>query len=626
MFSSNVVYTGDDFISTAFRCGAVYHPFRPAAAVPSTTSHTHSPVTEYMSDEGIETAERSPLLCLKCAGFLNMYCSINEQNGEWKCSLCKHTNPSFLAQSTTEDLEAYSELHHSIVEFSERDLTPIYTPPGVTEHIHLIAIDNFVSSVENVEDFLRNSLNLLKDDTRVCIIGFGKSINILRLCGGGESDTAIVVDTLPGTRDCSHTFRHFFQQGEFLTPASKALLIVKDIAGALKCMAAGSLDNKTITTTTCSTLVQVARGIGDVHGPGVKMLLITARTIPLGLLPIQLESTSKLDAVVGGGVGNGSDSSQEDKSLIEGYAALGNDACVMGRCWIDVVVVGLHAVKLDLFDALASASGGTVVAGYSLDEEVVMASIEHFLCMPASCFPPHINSMTDHRQNTHRRHMDGTILFEVRTSEGVMPETIYGPVIMQNQHESSRIWGQSNTDIKSMCSAVDKAHVVNMVNITSAQGSPDIDLNPEIVYAQLCSDCNASDRVVSCAMHRGDPDFALSFLLHPSENLANTDGAVVQLVLRWCKISNTKNGYGECCYMSRIMTYQLPGTDNKKDFLAAVDVDIWSSMAARAISGDLHAATDGLGLPKSIKQEKKDPIAALLTSDNGILMVYVFLF
>jgi hypothetical protein len=605
MFSSNVIYTGDGFESTAFRCGAVYHPFRPPE-----------------DGQALESAERAPLLCLKCAGFLNKYCQVNEENGEWQCSLCTYINPSFLIQSTSEDLEAYAELHHSQVEFMERDLTPIYIPVGVTEHIHLFAIDTFVSGVEDIEGFLRFSFERLSENTRVCVVGFGKSINLLRLCGGGESDTAIIADTLPGTRDLSHTLGHFFQQGEYLTPACKALLIVRDIAGALKCMAVGSLDNKTVTTTTCSALVQVARGLGNVHGPGIKMLLITARTIPLGALPAHMSGSS--DSGRGSGGGGGGGGMRESLSRIEGYAALGYDACIAGRCWIDVVVVGLHAVQLDLLDALSSSSGGAVVSGYSLREEVVLASVGHFLELPTSCFPPHATAMTERRADMQRLHTDGTIFFEVRTSRGVMPETVFGPVVMQHQEDSAANWingiASEFTGSGSLSCSVDKLHVTNMVNITTAsagKGAEVAEHNAEVIYKELCNACNGSDYVASCALHRADPDFTLSFLLHPNEDIVHTDGAVVQLVLRWNAVANSKSGGRESCLMTRILTYKLRSTTDKREFLASVDVDLWSSMASRAIAGDLHAASDGLGLSKTSKEEKKDPMAALLSSDDG---------
>jgi hypothetical protein len=474
------------------------------------------------------------------------------------------------------------------------------------------------------------------------VIGFGKSINLLRLCGGGESDTAIIVDTLPGTRDCSHTLRHFFQQGEYLTPVCKALLIVKDIAGALKCMAVGSLDNKTVTTTTFSALVQVARGLGDVHGPGIKMLLVTARTVPLGVLPAHMTAASSgMHTLLGVGVGVGgaasgsgdvssSEGLQGSLSRIEGYAALGYDACMAGRCWIDVVVIGLHAVQLDLLDALAASSGGSVVSGYSLTEEVVLSSVMHSLRLPTSCFPPHVASMTEHRPGTRRLHADGTIFFEVRTSRGVMPETIFGPVVMQNQVDSAANWVNAIANefrgSESLSCSVDKLHVTNMVNMTTAasaeNGTEVTDNNdsPEVMYKQLCNACNSSNYVATCALLRADPDFALSFLLHPNEELAPAEGAVVQLVLRWRAVTAMKNGGGESCHMTRILTYKLRSTADKREFLAAVDVDLWSSMAARAIAGDLHAASDGLGLPKaSSKQEKKDPMSVLLSSDVGNL-------
>lgn len=647
MFSSQVLYTGDGFESTAFRCGAVYHPFRPPE-----------------DGQELESVERAPMLCLKCAGFLNPYCQVDAQSGEWQCSLCTYINPPFLAQSTSEDLAAFVELEKTQVEFIERDLTPIYTPVGVEEHIHLFSIDTFVSGAEDIEAFLRSSFECLSANTRVCVIGFGKSVNLLRLCGGGESDTAIIADTLPGVRDCAHTLRHFFQQGEYTTPAGKALLIVKDIAVALKCMAVGRLDNKTVTTTTCAVLVQVARELGAVHGPGVRMLLVTARTIPLGVLPAHMTGKGGIGASISGlgmdalleGVGGatihdsgrigsssgvGSENSgNASLSRIEGFAALGYDACVFGRCWIDVLVIGLHAVQLDLLDALAFSSGGSVVSGYSLSEEVVLASVERCLRLPTRCFPPHVATLTNHQSHSKRLHTDGTIFFEVRMSRGVMPETIFGPVIMQNQAESTAnlVSGlRGSIEGSSLSCCVDRQHVTNMVNITAASAAEgagagrDDNRAPDVVYKELCRACNSSEYIASCALMRADPDFTLSFLLQPNEDLAAADGVVVQLVLRWCDVtsprqsdnsinSNNRGGGGQSCQRTRILTFKLRQTADKKEFLSAVDVDLWTSMAARAITGDLHAASDGLGLSKASNvTDKQDPLAGLLSSSDGNL-------
>lgn len=365
-------------------------------------------------------------------------------------------------------------------------------------------------------------------------------------------------------------------------------------------------------------------------------------------------------------------------SRVEAYAALGYDACRTGRCWIDILVVGLHAVQLDLFDALATSSGGSVVSGYSLADEVVDAAMRHCLGLPAQAFPPHVASLIHHNHNhnhnlseSQRLHSDGTIYFEVRTSRGVMPETIFGSVVMQNQSDAAADWapglsadwrsggsssGSSGGGGDSLSCCVDRHHVANMVHMSmSGEGESAVtdqhqhqSSETEGVYTELCQACNSSEYVASCALLRADPDFAVSFLLHPNETLASGDGAVVQMVLRWCAVVNTRHGSGsgggggsnmnehgssgnssssgnisgggggEVCQMTRILTFKLPLTADKKTFLAAVDVDLWTSMAARAISGDLHASSDGLGLPKALKDtDKRDPLAELLSSHDG---------
>ena len=174
-----------------------------------------------------------------------------------------------------------------------------------------------------------------------------------------------------------------------------------------------------------------------------------------------------------------------------------------------------------------------------------------------------------------------------------------------------------------------------MVSISTESAATD--QSSDTIYAELCQACNHSEYVASCSLLRADPNFALSFLLHPNEILAAEEGAVVQLVLRWCAVTTAKNsnssghgnssghssstgssGGGESCQMTRILTFKLQHTTDKKTFLAAVDVDLWTSMAVRAISGDLHAASDGLGLPKASKETtKRDPLSELLSSHDG---------
>ena len=601
LFSSTLLFTGDDYDSTAFRTGGLYHPFR------------------NNNNSSLLTSERPPLLCLKCGGYLNKYCVINEETNDWSCSLCQQVNPSFTTEYTRENLDAYVELQQQEVEFIERDLSSLYSSSGVTEHIHMFAIDTCVSSTEDMEKFLRCCFECVHENSRVCVVGFGKCINILRLCGGGESDTAIIADVLPGNRDCSHTLRHFFQQGEYLTPACKALLIVKDIARALKCIGVGIVENKTVTTTTCSSLLQVARGLGDVHGPGLKMLLITSRTIPLGNLPPHMSKKNGVDALLRGG----DDQHDNPLSRIEGFSALGHDACITGRCWIDAIVVGLHAVQLDLFDALVSSSGGSVISGYSLQEEVIVAFAEHVLKLPTSCFPPHSASRKDRRPESQRLNSEGTIFCEVRTSSGVMPERIFGQGVMQQQDDSTSNWlnGIANNfyESDSLSCKVDRFHVANMVEITAPTYQPNpTSSTADAIYKQLCRSSNGSEHVCACAFHRADPDFALSFVLHPNEKFMKQERTILQLILRFRSVSNDANGTHCICHHTRIMTYELPHTDDKYEYLSVLDVDIWSSVVARAIAGDLHAATDGLGLPKASHEEKKDPIAAFLTTDDGI--------
>jgi hypothetical protein len=603
VFTSNTIYTGHGYQATPYRSGAVLQPFVASDVV---------------------TCNRSPVICLECGAFLNMYCNINEEDGAWVCSICNGMNKPFHAfgrGKKDDELQLYPELSLPKVDFVESDFASLNATNTVEAgHIRVFAFDSSAcENVSEVDKFLTSALTALPSSARVCIMSFGRCINLLRLCGGDASQDTITTDSLSGTRDCSHALRFLISHGEYLTPASNALLCSSRIAASLACLVGDATASKISTRTTLHVLLRTIRAMGEhAIGPGVRALVITARSIPLG---------SSADSE---GAGSEEEGQADRLSL---HADLGRRMCIeWPHLWLDLLAVSLHAVRVDALDALAGGSGGAVLASvYSLAEEELLATVRKTLALPTSSFPLPFPDEGG-RSGAGQLSPHGGCTVEVRTSRGLMVDQLTGPISNIDALEDGQtvlselleeMWGSAagasaaegalEGPRRMLGRLVDREHVrhtLSAMAMASSSTSSAVGEQVDPTRRELIGRCMESEFVCQCEVARMDPAMALSFVLEPTQDLPADGYGVVQVVVRYAGASS-----GGRQKMTRVRTVKLSGTEDVNMYLAQLDEEVWRAVVTRDIVGELHASVGQTAAGK----EGGDPLMTLLTADESKL-------
>ena len=177
----NGAITNDKDKTGIFDCGALVDPFSPLQCQ--------------------DSADRIPILCVRCAAYLSIYARFNRDTGEWTCPLCSSVNPVFHSSYSSMQLNTpvqdyqnvhrerqlrsmYPELLSSHVDFVE-DI-PIHTMSGTPSYgvfgssgagrsvlptsRFIFALDSSLCSDTHAVQMLSEGITSLSDDVDVCIV------------------------------------------------------------------------------------------------------------------------------------------------------------------------------------------------------------------------------------------------------------------------------------------------------------------------------------------------------------------------------------------------------------------------------------------------------------------------
>jgi hypothetical protein len=639
MFSTKKLYIGPGSDDLPFRAGGVFLPFPSPATV---TADTQAAVI---------ISDRLPTLCSHCGGYLNQFCQINhEANGTWKCSLCYQSNRPFFSPITSGSSSSslhqyYPELTSSCLEYHE-DLLSSKIPHSIAEdHIRIFAIDTILCHLPDTFLFFQSLFQALPSTTRVGIIAYGKNINILRLCGG-ERDGVIVADVISGVQlAASSSYHHLFTQGEYLTPAHNALNCLDDIITALSTLVDDTTTNMTLTRTTLTCLVSVICSFNQSNAAiGIRGLLIVGRSMPYDSSSSSSHSSAPLDEM-----------------RILQYASLGREACLSSRVWLDAVVIGMHAIELSSFDSLCTASGGSVLGvSYNFSEPSLLQTISHSTKRTADQFPssvgasiaPTIDS-TASLNNVRSKFAQNSATLEIRTNPCLLIEKLTGtmndltemtasshsgpgaslsPAVSRSPSSSYRqsvlheivqdLLGNSLSQYSQsyLMRLVDLTHLEHTLQQSASVTAPSsssrnpIDENHlQKHYRELLAR-NIESETVSCVeILRLSPEMAYSVIFEPTNELSIDKHGVVQMVLRYVNQAGVK--------VTQISTFKLETTDDVYEYQRLFDEDIWISMVARDLVGELHYSSDPLQLQVQQQQQHQpstDTLAAMIQGSEGL--------
>jgi hypothetical protein len=501
----------------------------------------------------------------------------------------------------------YAELRARHVDFESPVVsTQLLTSKQLLEQVVVIALDTTIcGEFEHICQFLRACISPLPRETRVAVMSFSRSINLVRLFGGISQ--CVAVDVLPGDRDATPTIDHFISQGVYLTPSQVALGELESIAKTL--MLLGTNPNPVDTPFASGTAAALAKPVQAVAfmnailavvkavagAPGccsMRLLLATGSGIPIDTndVPWSQRNEAESSARVA------SDDVDAFKALAwkamfynsEGDAFKSRDEAYRSGCWIDCVRVGARAVNTDALDALCSVSGGSLYHGFTLGDPDLLESISSCLGSGIDAFP-----------------CGGTMAtLEVRTSPGMRVTHMIGP--LHSAEECSSAVPGLRLDLV----PVDPRHIA--VHSVAAEGDKNIvALSSSVTGETVFIDRNRyrdlykhnKVNTLVCALGRLDPMSTVSVQCkHIRSEIAPDNSSprvAIQCVVRYVAHSHaSSNGDGGAMAspaalykeVIRVMNASLPVTDELDVYLQSLDAEMWTVLMSRSIVSDFHAA------------------------------------
>jgi len=377
-----------------FDCGAVFDPFSSNGT------------------QNVAEANRTPIVCIRCAAYLNYYSIVTYETGEWVCPLCKSSNPKFTSalpstpstlnlpnsygfgrsdnvnnqQSRNTQLrDSYAELRSAHCDFFEETSTSFAVgsiksttnPSGC----FVFGIDIELCADSDVIDLLCKGIHGLPVHAEVCVMLYGRHIYALRLGGGLlASGNPLVSDVLPGTNDRAQVYAHLVSRGTYGIPAGVLRTHLEVLRAGLATLSTADsraahgvlLSNQVDSTVDAMVALAVALGAayaGTTQDAALtRLILLSSRSLSCkGSILTTNTTTPK----------HGSKAPDQGAGLSL-YSAIGAYAYRSG-CSVDIFSATLRAANRDQLEALVSPSGGAVVVGNAYNELHVRTSFEHLL-------------------------------------------------------------------------------------------------------------------------------------------------------------------------------------------------------------------------------------------------------
>lgn len=598
---------------TAFDCAALIDPY-----------YRHCE-----QDRNLTLAYRSPVVCLTCAGYLSLFADIDSETGTWRCPLCQSVNPCFYSSETVNSVSAvrssYNELQSKHFDYHEelsgavlhadqrfssfnsRASTNSSSSGSGKRILLVLALDITLCSDEGVLSLLQESMGR-SDMCDICIMVYGRHIHLLRLHGLslGLACNPLQSDTLLGQTDQSPLFMHMIRRGEYCIGADKFSRSFSAMRDGLKALSRDSCCRGVTTggvknnRSGCTAKTLIALGLSmrqskadSVH---VKLVIVTGRSLSLAL-----EQTT---------VG------------VSDYSRAGRVAH-RGGCSVDVFFAGVRPGNFDQLDALAGASGGSLVVASAFSESSLRRSfaslMERFRVRDYSCplqpsdLPCPLSMPT----------------LEVRTCGALEVHRITGPVVPVREvllYNSAMISKSISSD--PICNepsddgsnhplstdaaelAVDMSHVSHSLLVSGGGRTEGVLSSKDggTVYrrlvqhnsehaticgiaAQQCSRADAANSNCSnsISVHFKRSDKWLS-------GTASSTACYVQFVVRFyvdqrsssLDPHNSISSIGNIVKVTRVWTHRLPVTDDVEEYSHGLDAEVWGYAMGREVVADYH--------------------------------------
>lgn len=310
---------------------------------------------------------RHPICCLNCSGYLNEYVSLDESNNKWVCPICEYKNPAFYKGNMLTSI--YPELRSNDAIFLESARGESEFVP-CQRRLLVLAFDYCINEEQELIKLLSTSLNNVPKDTKIAIISYSNSIQLLRLFAI-QSDLCICVDTLSGSQNQAHMIEHLINKDNQLysISATTALdfldVIVStliNLSFSLHSPSGLQINNGKIrrpkSVCAINPILDLASSLGSTGHLGSHLILFCTRSVSV----IKPEYVLKDTLHIG----------HSNLTLL--YSTVAKEAYEKS-VWVDTFFVGLDIPHLDHLEAVSSASGGFVITGQSFTDASLLDSM-----------------------------------------------------------------------------------------------------------------------------------------------------------------------------------------------------------------------------------------------------------
>lgn len=563
-------------------------------------------------------ALRCPVVCLTCAGYLSLFADINSDTGAWRCPLCQAVNPFFYSSETVNTGSAVRSTYNELLQSKHFDYHEELS--GAVLHVDqrfssfksranntnssgkrillVLALDITLCSDECVLSLLKESMGR-SDMCDICIMIYGRHIHLLRLHGlsAGLGCNPLQSDTLLGQTDQSQLFMHMIRRGEYCIGADKFSRSFSALSDGLKalsrdsCRGVAGVKNRS----GCTAEVLIALGLSmrqsKVDSAKVKLVIITGRSLSLAL-----------KQTVG----------------VSDYSRAGRVAH-RGGCSVDVFFASMRPGNLDQLDALAGASGGSLVVASAFSESNLRRSFTSLMERFRDC-----SSQQPDQESSDIPSPLSMPTLEVRTCGALEVHRITGPVVpvrdvlLYNSAITSISSAPFEEDVSSDPArndngteplstdaaelAVDMSHVSHSMffsgggrtdGVLSLESSKDDTVYRRLVqhnseHVTICGITAQKCSRIDAANNSGD-SISVHFKRSDKRLSGGTasSAAYVQFVVRFY-VDKPSSFSDRVVKVTRVWTQRLPFTDDIEEYSHGLDAELWGHAMGREVVADYH--------------------------------------
>ena len=523
-----------------------------------------------------KTINRSPIICIKCGGYLCKYALVDNILGQWICPLCKHSNPPFYnnLQNQENIREIFFELNENYVNYegNYNGMMSSAVAPTTNNQLYIIILDDVSAKEEDSFTLLLLSLQQMVKtncNSKVAIIVCSKSALHLPILSEFEKEElpyALSYDIMPGYKCKGNLYTQLISQNKHMAKASTIINHIEMLQHNITKLA--NNNSRTEKYTSIDSVIELATIFSQQQRLCVHLIWFCSKTLPI--------SVDRLTEV--------------NSNTALAYANLGTEALSNG-VFIDILHSSLRDNKFDYLDALAGSTGGIVVTSDSFVHDEIVNTL---LLIIKS------NNRDRKCSNNLIYPRKGTLAtIEVRTCPILIVEKFIGPVLQYKDYLAN--FKSVDYDQVNRCFVKDTVDSIlacdtNNSFISKYSSANRFDIE-DVIYNDITEFTDSNRAISTGALIRCDSkQSTLSLQFNPNckylEANKAVDAAYIQFVIRY-EVDSVSGG---TISSTRVHSIEVPIIRDNNNILVyynSINPYVYSVMLAKRLLADYHDACIG---------------------------------